>query len=75
MEMNMSENKATIEKRKLRALDPLLYDSCEDQLHKQSSFVEHFYQLVTQEECPVKIMIDNYPSAATMYPDKGIKLF
>lgn len=47
------------EKGKLRALDPLLHPQYDDMLHKKSSFVEHFYQLVTQSiEPPFAISID-----------------
>jgi hypothetical protein len=44
---------------KLRALDPLLYPVDEDIIHKESSFIEHFYQLITRSiQPPYAISID-----------------
>jgi hypothetical protein len=43
----------------LRALDPLLHRQYEDMLHKKSSFVENFYQLVSHSiEPPFAISVD-----------------
>ncbi len=45
---------------KLRALDPLLHLEIEDLLHKQSDFIERFYQLIdTSVEPPFAISIDS----------------
>jgi nucleoside-triphosphatase THEP1 len=44
---------------KLRALDPLLYPVDEDIIHKESSFIEHFYRLITRSiQPPYAISID-----------------
>lgn len=44
---------------KLRALDPLLYPVDEDIIHKESSFIEHFYQLITRSiQPPYAVSID-----------------
>lgn len=44
---------------KLRALDPLLYREIEDLLHKESDFIERFYQLVDDVvEPPFAISVD-----------------
>lgn len=44
---------------KLRALDPLLYPVDEDIIHNENSFIEHFYQLITQSiQPPYVISID-----------------
>jgi hypothetical protein len=44
---------------KLRALDPLLHHEIEDLLHKESDFIERFYQLVDDVvEPPFAISID-----------------
>ncbi len=45
--------------RKLRALDPLLHLEIEDLLHKESDFIERFYQLVDDVvEPPFAISVD-----------------
>lgn len=45
--------------RRLRALDPLLHLEIEDLLHKQSDFIERFYQLVAESvEPPFAISVD-----------------
>ncbi len=44
---------------KLRALDPLLYPIDEDIIQTESSFIEHFYQLITQSiQPPYVVSID-----------------
>jgi len=44
---------------KLRALDPLLYPIDEDIINTESSFIEHFYQLITRSiQPPYVISID-----------------
>jgi hypothetical protein len=44
---------------KLRALDPLLHHEIEDLLHKESNFIERFYQLVDDMvEPPFAISVD-----------------
>jgi hypothetical protein len=58
METNMSENTVTIEKGKLRALDPLLDPYPEDTLNIKNSFVEPLYHLIESIEPPFAISID-----------------
>ena len=44
---------------KLRALDPLLYPIDEDIIQTESSFIEHFYQLITRSiQPPYVVSID-----------------